>query len=195
MKLIWYKEPWEHFEVENFLSEGELQDVRDYFSTLSVPDGKVGKNKLGRYRHNTYVYPDHPEIHNDICKMLSKKFIRLLRGTSAKWDHNTDEIHIEFDRIYPGFKWPIHNDMWTKRVSFILHISEHGHGTRLYQNADGSGTKRTVNWIPGGGGGFVRSDISHHSFDTLDDNSVRQTVILTSRVKNANTKYNKRTKI
>lgn len=184
MELIWYKEPWEHFEIKNFISESELQDVRNYFSTLSIPDGKTGKDDIEKYRHNTYFKAFEHDF-DDVSEMLTNRFIDLLKSTPIGWNKNKDEIHLEFDRIYPGFEWPIHNDLWTKRLSFILQVSKKGHGTRLYENADGSGIKRTVNWIPGGGGGFIRGNETFHSFDTLDDNTIRQTVIFTSRIKGA----------
>jgi len=38
-----------------------------------------------------------------------------------------------------------------------------------------------MNWIPRGGGGFLRSDTTFHSFDTLEDKTMRQTIILTLR--------------
>lgn len=186
MELIWYNEPWEHFEVKDFLSPEELQVQREYFSNLSVPDGKTGKDRIEKYRHNNYHKPEYRENWDRNTKFLEHRFINLLNQIPAKWNPAQDEVHIEYDRIYPGFEWQIHNDVWTKRVSFILQISEYGHGTRLYEKFDGSGKKRTVNWIPGGGGGFIRGDETHHSFDTLEDSTIRQTVILTSRQKGTN---------
>ena len=184
MELIWYKEPWEHFEVKNFLTESELQDVRDYFSTLSMPNGINGGNDIGKFRHNLHLHPNNREKHNSVSELISKRFVELLIKTPMGWNPTKDEIHLEFDRIYPGFEWPIHNDMESKRLSFILHVSENGHGTRLYEEFDGTGeNKRTVNWIPGGGGGFIRGNRTFHSFDTLEDDSIRHTVILTSRIK------------
>lgn len=185
MDIIWYKEPWEHFEVRNFLTTEELKEVREFFDTLPLPDGKTGENEQEKYRLNRYVDPENFHSRNDIDTMIQNRFIDLLKSVGAGWNAAKDEIHLEYDRIFPGFDWPIHNDLWTKRVSFILHVSDTGHGTRLYENHDGSGRKRTVNWLPGGGGGFVRDDHTHHSFDTLEDTDIRKTVILTSRIKGA----------
>ena len=39
-----------------------------------------------------------------------------------------------------------------------------------------------MNWTPIGGGGFLRSDETYHSFDTLEDKTMRQTIILTLRL-------------
>ena len=176
MKLDWYDTPWQHFEVNNFLSENELQDVRQYFSTLSVPQS--GNDHL---RHNTIISPVCEK--NAISKIISDRFIELLNQTPVKWDESKLEIWMEYDRIYPNFGWKIHNDLDTKLVSFILHISDKGTGTRLFENEDGSGDKRIVNWIPGGGGGFVRGDKTWHSFDTFEHDTMRHTVILTARLK------------
>lgn len=184
MKVNWISEPWEHFEVEDFVSPEQLSDLRDYFKTLSVPDGVTPLNynpDITKYRHNYYINSGNEKL-DPISAMLQQRFIKLLK-TVHEWSSAKYEIHIEYDRIYPGFEWKIHNDLDTKVVSYILHVSDKGHGTRLYENSDGSGSKRTVKWIPGGGGGFVRQDNSHHSFDTLEDSTIRNTVILTSRIK------------
>ena len=197
MELIWYKEPWEHFEVKNFLSESELQEVRKYFSKLHQPTGIIDsgstsrKNVIAAYRCNTEWNSEQtPSANDHMTQFLFHRFKQLLEilnsdesSNYSGFDSAKHVLHLEYDRIYPGFEWQIHNDLWTKQVSFILHVSEYGHGTRLYQNADGSGTKRTVNWIPAGGGGFMRGDETHHSFDTLDDNTIRHTIIFTSRLK------------
>jgi len=60
-----------------------------------------------------------------------------------------------------------------------------GHGTRLYVNENDKVPSKTMKWIPGGGGGFKRFDHCHHSFDTLEDSSIRQTVVITRRFKGA----------
>ena len=38
-----------------------------------------------------------------------------------------------------------------------------------------------MNWTPRGGGGFLRTDETYHSFDTIEDNMMRQTILLTLR--------------
>ena len=197
MKVEWISKPWEHFEVKGFVSSEELSTLRDYFETLSIPDGVTplesiegkqyqmdGIPDVTKYRHNLCIHPGNWRS-DPITKMLCERFIELLNMVH-EWNTKY-EIHVEYDRIYPGFEGKIHNDYHTKVLAFILHVSEQGHGTRLYENYDGSGNKRTIKWIPGGGGGFFGSrNTSHHRFDTLDDSTVRNTVMLTCRKKENN---------
>ena len=117
--------------------------------------------------------------------MLRERFIELLRLLNVKWNENRHSIYMELDKISPKFKFQIHTDIWTKVLSLIIHISETGHGTRLYsphKSFDEWRTLvRTMNWTPRGGGGFLRTDETYHSFDTIEDNMMRQTILLTLR--------------
>lgn len=181
MQIINYSDPWDHFEIENFLSESEFEQVKIFFGSLPEP-GPAND------RMNVYWNTNGEELASGhangpaIRKILMDKFAKLLSLLSVEYTLDTHSIHIEFDKISPGFEWQIHNDLWTKAVSVIIHVSDKGHGTRLYSEPNKESLVRTVNWIPRGGGGFIRGDHTHHSFDTLEDDTIRETIILTLRV-------------
>ena len=177
MNITFFDNPWQHFEVTDFLSTDELQEARKVFRGIGIPDKETPRLPFEINPKNVMR-----EKMREVYNFLVPKFIYLCNEVDS-FDENTEEIIIEADTIYPGFEYPIHNDLWTKKLSFVLQISEKGTGTRLYEYSDGSGNKRTVNWVPGGGGGFIRNKIHWHSFDTLVDDTIRQTFILTKRHK------------
>ena len=180
MIIHWQYEPWKHFEVRDFLTSEELQEVRNYFDTLSMPDGITGKDHRQQNRHTEYFTPTR-EL-NAVSAMIKSRFIELCQVVDS-WNENEEEIHIDYERMYPGFEWHMHRDQFTKKISFILHISESGTGTRIHEKEDGSGANRTAAWIVGGGNGFLNKDNTWHNFDVLDDKEVRKTVCITKRIK------------
>ena len=180
MDINHYNKPWKHFEVSNFLTSEELQKVRSYFDTLSVPDGITGEDYRQQNRHTTYHIPSH--TNNSLTDMIRNRFIELCKKVDF-YDPEEEEIHVDYERMYPGFTWHMHRDQFTKKISFILHISESGTGTRIHEKKDGSGDNRTAAWIVGGGNGFVNKDNTWHNFDVLDDTEIRKTVCITKRPK------------
>ena len=179
MKIIHSEKPWKHFEVYGFINPKELIEVKKAYSYIGSPN-----SDLKRRTHYMDMSTRHPKLIKQVHSMLSSKFKKLCKAVDS-WDDNQDEIFIEFDQILPGFSYPIHNDVWTKTLTFVLHISDINYGTRLYVNEDDKVPVKTMKWIPGGGGGFKRFDYCYHSFDTLDDTSTRQTVVITRRIKDA----------
>lgn len=179
MKIIHSDKPWNHFEVYGFLNSKEIAQVKSLYSHIWYPDETT---KRSTYFIDTNMR--HPEEVMQVHSMLSAKFKKLCKAVDS-WDDDRDEIFIELDQILPNFNYPIHNDIWTKTLTFVLHISDSGHGTRLYVNEDDETPFKTMKWIPGGGGGFKRFDYCHHSFDTLEDSFIRQTVVITRRFKGA----------
>lgn len=174
-KVHYYSHPWEHFTVDNFLSFSELSYIRERLDSLSLQEDRF-REQDGK-RLNTVI-----QSNDKIFKILEPKFIELCNLIDS-YDESKEEIVVEASLIKPKFCYPIHNDRYTKVFNFVLHISENGHGTKLYENSDGSGFKKTMEWIPGGGGGFLRKDHHYHNFDTLNDSSIRQTILLTKRTK------------
>lgn len=189
MKIIHSENPWKHFEVYGFINSKELEEVKKVYPHLGSPNSD---NK--RLTYYVDMSMRHPKITEQVHSMLSSKFKKLCKAVDS-WDDNEDEIFIEFDQILPGFSYPIHNDVWTKTLTFVLHISDINYGTRLYVNENDTVPFKTMKWIPGGGGGFKRFDYCHHSFDTLDDTSTRQTVIITKRIKGAKPEARKQSNI
>ena len=168
MRIIHFNEPWKHFEVYDFISNNEHKEINKLFKTF--PDPRPTNDRISHKIEN---------------KMLRERFIELLRLLNVKWNENKHSIYMELDKISPKFKFQIHTDIWTKVLSLIIHISETGHGTRLYSSHksfdEWRTLVRTMNWTPRGGGGFLRTDETYHSFDTIEDNMMRQTILLTLR--------------
>ena len=171
MNIEWYNEPWDHFQVNEFLNENELSSLRDYFSSLNEHWGDT-------LRCNVQLEEDK---FDDMSTFLAERFKVLLNDINMPYNKDEHEIVLEYDKSKPGFDYKIHSDVWTKHISFVMHVSEYGNGTRLYKELDKSGM-RTIDWTPGGGGGFVNEG-HHHSFDNLNQSTIRHTVIMTLRVR------------
>ena len=176
MDVIRYNKPWKHFEVRDFLTSEELVEARTYFDTLSMPDGVTGDTNRKRNRHTLRILPDMEK--DSFTTKVIDRFKELCTIISTYSDEE-DDIQVEYDRMYPGWSWHIHQDDSVKKVSFIVHISEKGHGTKLYHREDGRGFKREVTWCPGGGGGFLNKEGTYHSWDTKKDDTIRKTILIT----------------
>lgn len=176
MTISYFSNPWEFFTVRDFLNTNELLFIRKELDIISsYQDSYQEKGKRINIAINSNKY-------SSVFNLVAPKFKQLC-NTVDKIDEDKEEIIVEVSIIKPGFSYAIHNDRFTKTLSFVLHISEYGHGTRLYENVEGGGLCTTMDWIPGGGGGFIRHDSHYHSFDTLEDTSLRQTILLTKRIK------------
>ena len=175
MTINFFTTPWNYFTVTDFLNKEELLYIRKELDDLASYEEYYKEEGL---RLN---YPINLSNRKGIWNIVTPKFIELCNkvdNIDEKKEHITAEVSI----IKPGFNYAIHNDRFTKTFSFVLHISENGHGTRLYENVEGTGTQSTMEWIPGGGGGFIRQEHHYHSFDTLEDTSLRYTLLLTKRI-------------
>lgn len=169
MDINYYDEPWEFYDVREFLTDQELIELRTYMENL--------KDHYGGLRSNHEL----SEVEFDEQSILiAERFKELLELIGAPYSATKHEVVIEYDKSKPGFDYKIHSDVVTKVVSFVLHVSEKGNGTRLFKELDRSGMK-TIDWIPGGGGGFINDTFKHHSFDNLNQTTVRNTVIITLR--------------
>ena len=168
MKIIPYKNPWSHFEVEDFLTEDQITLVRnDFVSAKSPKDfGQITKD----YNHTKFDF-------------LIDNFKLLLNNINYKYNDDDTEITTFYHQLSPEAKFEIHNDQESKLVSFILHISNEGKGTKLYSSKDESSFYKSARWIPKGGTIFVKSDKSWHSMDNLDNFSIRKTVLINLRKK------------
>lgn len=180
MDVIRYNKPWKHFEVRDFLTSEELVEARTYFDTLSMPDGVTGDTDRKRNRHTLHILPEMPK--DSFTVKVIDRFKELCSVVSTYSDEE-DDIQIEYDRMYPGWSWHIHQDDRVKKLSFIVHISEQGKGTNLYLREDGRGLKRQIIWSPGGGGGFAWQEGSWHSWNNPLD-TIRKTILITKLKKN-----------
>ena len=165
MKIEYYDDPWNHYQVTNFLTEEEFNIVRDYHIN-NVKPLKEGRNVFGL-----------ESISKEIHSILSSRLYELAAQVDSKNDNSNCEINIEMHTIQPDWEHSVHRDISTKKITFVLDISEEGNGTRLYERKDGPIVK-TMPWIVNGGGGFIRSDSTWHSFDTHGGTSPRRTIIL-----------------
>ena len=174
MTITFFTSPWDYFTVTDFLNEEELLYIRKEFDNIASYEEGYKEEGL---RLN---FPISLNNRKGIWNIVAPKFIELCNKVDSI-DEKKEGVVVEASIIKPGFNYVIHNDRFTKTLSFVLHISEDGHGTRLYENAEGTGTQSTMEWIPGGGGGFIRQKHHYHSFDTLEDSSLRYTLLLTKR--------------
>lgn len=177
MTISYFSEPWGFFTVKDFINTKELLLIRKELDSISE-DQDLFKEEGKRI--NIAI---NPNFKSNIFNLVVPKFKQLCR-TVDKLEEDNEEVIVEASIIKPGFSFPIHNDRSIKTLSFVLHISENGHGTRLYKNLEGEGLCTTMDWIPGGGGGFIRDDSHYHSFDTIEDISIRQTLLLIKQHKN-----------
>jgi len=180
MDIIQYNKPWKHFEVRDFLTSEELTKARAYFDTLSMPDGITGDTERKRNRHTLHILPEMPK--DSFTVKVIERFKELCSIVNTYSDEE-DDIQVEYDRMYPGWSWHIHQDDRVKKLSFIVHISEQGKGTNLFAREDGRGLKRQVTWRPGGGGGFAWTEGSYHSWNNPLD-TIRKTILITKLEKN-----------
>ena len=165
MKIEYYDDPWNHYQVTDFLTEEEFNIVRDYHVN-NVKPLKEGRNVFSL-----------PLISKEIRNILSSRLYELAAQVDPKNDNSNCEINIEMHTIQPDWEHSVHRDISTKKITFVLDISEEGNGTRLYERKDGPIVK-TMPWIVNGGGGFIRSDSTWHSFDTHGGTEPRRTIIL-----------------
>lgn len=170
MHINYYDEPWEFFDVREFLTPQELIDLRSYMDNL--PGDFDGSLRLNRELSELEF--------DDQSNVIAARFKELLELIGAPYNAGDHEIVLEYDKSKPGFDYKVHSDVVVKEVSFVLHVSEKGNGTRLYKELDKTGM-RTIDWIPAGGGGFKNDTYKHHSFDNLKQTTVRHTVIITLR--------------
>jgi len=168
MKIIHCENPWPHFEVEDFLTEDQISLVRnDFVSAKSPKDfGQITKD----YNHTKFDF-------------LIDNFKLLLNNINYKYNNDDTEITTFYHQLSPEANYKIHNDQESKLVSFILHISDEGRGTKLYSSRDESSFYKNARWIPGGGTAFVKTNESWHSMDNLDNFFIRKTVLINLRKK------------
>lgn len=175
MTITFHTKPWDYFTVADFLNKEELLYIRKELHSMASYEENYKEEGL---RLNSPISLNNRK---GIWNIVVPKFEELCNKVDSI-DKKKEQVVVEASIIKPGFNYQVHNDRFTKTLSFVLHISENGHGTRLYENAEGTGTQSTMKWIPGGGGGFVRQEHKYHSFDTLEDTSSRYTLLLTKRI-------------
>ena len=165
MKINWHTEPYKWYSVSDFLTQEELDTVMQYhIDNVAVPE--TGRNNL----RNEF-------ISDEIRGIIEPRMLELANTVRPNEDHSSRRLNIEMDSIQPGWGFCTHTDIEGKYIVFVLHLSEFGNGTRLHETRDGPYVE-TMPWIPNGGGGFIRSDSSWHSFDTHAQSTTRRTIIL-----------------
>lgn len=168
MKIKTGKRPWPHFIVTNFISD-EM-----YSAAKQIHERMTGEPEAGK--RNTF--PFKRRVNHYLYDELETNFLSLLSQVGLQ--HADGEVVIEFDALGAGFEYHPHTDIATKIASFVYHVSEQGTGTRLLTREKNPSIK-TLPWIVNGGGGFVRTENSWHTFDNVDFSTVRRTMLLTLR--------------
>mgnify|MGYP001264219573 CR=1 FL=1 len=87
MRIIHFNEPWQHFEVYDFISYNEHKEIKKLFKTF--PDPRSTNDRISH------------KIENE---MLRERFKELLRLLNVEWNENKHSIHMELDKISPKFK-------------------------------------------------------------------------------------------
>jgi hypothetical protein len=165
MKIKFHDDPWYHYEVSEFLTQDEFDAVKAYHIE-NVPPLEKGRNNL----RNQF-------ISEEMRGIITPRMHELAKLIKPKEDNTNRRLNIEMDTIQPEWAFSIHQDIKGKYIVFVLDLSDTGNGTRLHKSEDGPIVK-TMPWIVNGGGGFIRTDYSWHSFDTHGATEPRRTVIL-----------------
>lgn len=162
MKVIKHSEPWDWFEVHNFLSDEEFHSVRIYAENQDVHDTERTMHVL----RSGYAYDIMATAMRELCKEI--EFVIT----------DEMEITIQLDAIEPDWAYDkVHSDNEKKLVTFVMAISDEGTGTHLYSK-DRTTYVKTTNWIQNGGNGFIRKDDTWHDFDSKGLTDYRRTAII-----------------
>ena len=165
MKITRCSDPWEHFFVEEFLSDEELLLALELVKDVnSLP-----------YQRQVLTIQNY---------ILVDKFKLLLKELNINLTERY-KIHLEINTVGVDYEYQIHTDLPEKVFSFVLQLSEKGNGTRLYskekifkdttllKNID---PDKTIPWGVNSGVGFFRGDHTYHSFDNLYQDKCRKSI-------------------
>lgn len=168
MEVDFYNTPWPHFTVFDFVKEDTYNTIKKLHDTLTGNPSAQHRKTIVFNEQDDYV------VHS----ILKANFLSLLDEFGL---HNIKgNVFIEFDALGADYKYHSHTDIDTKLVSFVYHVSERSSGTKLMANENGPVIK-TLPWIVNGGGGFIRTNNSWHTFDNIGFPTVRRTVLFTLR--------------
>jgi hypothetical protein len=164
-----FTEPWEHYEIENFLTKKELEFTQLYISEhMDFYKKKI--NVYSRYLYNLN--------HNDLLyNILKKRFYSL--DEIKKVSNEKNFINIDLSICSAGFnKSLIHSDTDAKIYSGILYINENENGTLLYTDITEDSLNKTVHWKNNKLFLFKRTEYSWHNFNNLNSETNRVTLNL-----------------
>ena len=161
MKVIQHSEPWEHFEVHDFLDSSDFNSIKIYAESF-----QLNADRTMNVLRSGYVH--------DILARAMYKLLDEIKYTPLV-EH---EITVQLDAIKPGWAYnKIHADNPKKWVTFVMAISDQGTGTQLYTK-DQQTLVKTTDWIPNGGNGFIRKEDTWHDFDAKGLTDIRRTAIV-----------------
>lgn len=156
MILIKKSYPWDHYTIQEFLSEDDFYMV-DAFS----------KSLCGI----------HPVTHGLAFDVLYDAMKHL--SDTIGFDYNQCNFKVEFMNIEPDWSYnKIHTDAPWKAMTFVLGLSPEGTGTKLYTTNDYSSYVHTTQWNQNGGTAFCRADNTWHDYDSIGLHNTRRTVLL-----------------
>lgn len=161
MRVVRHDNPWDHFEVHDFLDPAEFNSVKIFAENQPVISDRTMTVLRSGYVHD----------------ILARAMYKLLDEIkySALMEH---EITVQLDAIKPGWAYDkIHSDNPKKWVTFVMAISDEGTGTQLYTK-DQQTLVKTTDWIPNGGNGFIRREDTWHDFDAKGLTDIRRTAIV-----------------
>jgi len=161
MIITHYKKPWPHFSITNLLSIENFLKIDEFSRKLNIYDTRS----------------NHQIRDGEIYHLLSNTIQEIADQLGIR----TDGLYkcVEFDIIQPGWAYnKIHNDNEHKVLTFVMAISKTGSGTHLFKEKKRDTYKKTTEWIPNGGNGFLRTNKTWHDFDSLTCTEPRRTAIL-----------------
>lgn len=151
------KEPWEHYDIEEFISDDKFDKLQEIVTSWpKTPADKrrtsmfiVGDKERDGYIYDPWVY-----------ELLKERFEVILKGI----DYSYYVPIFEYNSCPAGYTYPIHVDAPEKILSLVIYISENGDGTSLYN--DKHELIRKTEWKPNNGFLFYRYDDTHHSYES-----------------------------
>jgi len=161
MEIINIETPWPYFEVKNFLTIEEYDLVKENFKEAKIPCDDNPITKHFNIRH---------------YRLLESRFLELLTKLDFNFDKSTMKFRCFYHQLAPNAVYKIHNDTNTKIVAFMLHMSQKGNGTKLYDK--NQQFVKETEWHFCGGAGFFRGENTWHSFDNLNNKEIRQTILM-----------------
>jgi hypothetical protein len=146
MNVIKNSQPWKHLVIDNFLSDSEYQQVKEYVDPVyNRLNNKKGYKELHRYNSNTLI----TKIFVPKILLLKDKFFNDLNYAGKLLPSDTYP-YIELVICPSGYRYEhIHSDTEYKLMSTVLFFHpKDGDGTELYTEKNPDKMHSQVEWKP-----------------------------------------------
>ncbi len=157
-------EPWEYFVIDNVLPEHIFHRVQNIVMQWDKPP--AGK----RLREDIEHQPNASTI-----QKITERYVYPLMWSIAGCNSST---RTEYNCQSKGHDYQIHTDVACKICSLVLHVSDSGTGTHIYNSKQQ--LHHTIPWSPNSATMFVNAPGTYHSFSSSNDYRVTLTSIMES---------------